>query len=120
MFCARNVKSLPIEITPEGYDLEQIECLMRTEKPKLFYMNPTFQNPTGYTVPTNQRKALVELAERYQCILVEDEVYHDIYFGDPPPRLFITIPRAMSFTFEASANMWPLACGYRCWRHVRS
>ena len=61
MFCATKCQALPIEITPEGYDLEQIECLMRTEKPKLFYMNPTFQNPTGYTVPTNQRKALVEL-----------------------------------------------------------
>lgn len=121
VFGQQNVKLLPIEITPEGYDLEQIECLMRTEKPKLFYMNPTFQNPTGYTVPTNQRKALVELAERYQCILVEDEVYHDIYFGDPPPLpFFITILRVMSFTFEASANMWPLACGYRCWLHVRS
>lgn len=62
--------------------------MMRTEKPKLFYMNPTFQNPTGYTVPVTQRKALVELAERYECILVEDEVYHDIYFGDPPPLPF--------------------------------
>lgn len=89
VFVQQNVKLLPIEITPEGYDLERIEGLMRAEKPKLFYMNPTFQNPTGYTVPITQRKALVELAERYQCILVEDEVYHDIYFGDPPPLPFL-------------------------------
>ncbi|MGG4107257.1 PLP-dependent aminotransferase family protein [Paenibacillus lautus] len=88
VFVQQNVKLLPIEITPQGYDLERIEGLMRAEKPKLFYMNPTFQNPTGYTVPITQRKALVELAERYQCILVEDEVYHDIYFGDPPPLPF--------------------------------
>lgn len=88
LFVQQNVKLLPVEITPQGYDLEQVEFLMRTEQPKLFYMNPTFQNPTGYTVPITQRKALVELAERYQCILVEDEVYHDIYFGDPPPLPF--------------------------------
>ncbi|SEK48841.1 DNA-binding transcriptional regulator, MocR family, contains an aminotransferase domain [Paenibacillus sp. cl141a] len=88
VFVQQNVNLLPIEITPQGYDLEHIEYLMRTEKPKLFYMNPTFQNPTGYTVPVTQRKALVELAERYECILVEDEVYHDIYFGDPPPLPF--------------------------------
>ncbi|AYB43977.1 PLP-dependent aminotransferase family protein [Paenibacillus lautus] len=88
VFVQQNVNLLPIEITPQGYDLEHIEYMMRTEKPKLFYMNPTFQNPTGYTVPATQRKALVELAERYECILVEDEVYHDIYFGDPPPLPF--------------------------------
>lgn len=88
VFVQQNVNLLPIEITPQGYDLEHIEYMMRTEKPKLFYMNPTFQNPTGYTVPITQRKALVELAERYECILVEDEVYHDIYFGDPPPLPF--------------------------------
>ncbi|VTR62776.1 PLP-dependent aminotransferase family protein [Paenibacillus lautus] len=88
VFVQQDVNMLPIEITPQGYDLEHIEYMMRTEKPKLFYMNPTFQNPTGYTVPATQRKALVELAERYECILVEDEVYHDIYFGDPPPLPF--------------------------------
>ncbi|WP_433940236.1 PLP-dependent aminotransferase family protein [Paenibacillus lautus] len=88
VFIQQNVNLLPIEITPQGYDLEHIEYMMRTEKPRLFYMNPTFQNPTGYTVPVTQRKALVELAERYECILVEDEVYHDIYFGDPPPLPF--------------------------------
>lgn len=88
VFVQQDVNLLHIEITPQGYDLEHIEYMMRTEKPKLFYMNPTFQNPTGYTVPATQRKALVELAERYECILVEDEVYHDIYFGDPPPLPF--------------------------------
>lgn len=88
VFVQQDVNLLPIEITPQGYDLEHIEYMMRTEMPKLFYMNPTFQNPTGYTVPATQRKALVELAERYECILVEDEVYHDIYFGDPPPLPF--------------------------------
>lgn len=84
-FIRQNVRLLPVEITPDGYDLERIEYLMSTEKPRLFYMNPTFQNPTGYTVPAKQRKQLLELAERYHCILVEDDVYRDIYFGDPPP-----------------------------------
>ncbi|MEK3734881.1 PLP-dependent aminotransferase family protein [Paenibacillus sp. FSL M8-0334] len=85
VFLRQNVRLLPVEITPEGYDLDRIEYLMRTEKPQLFYMNPTFQNPTGYTVPASQRKQLLELAERYKCILVEDDVYRDIYFEDPPP-----------------------------------
>lgn len=84
-FQQQGITLLPVSITPEGYDLDEVERLMKSERPRLFYMNPTFQNPTGYTVPAAQRKRLVELAERYQCLLVEDDVYHDIYFGSPPP-----------------------------------
>ncbi|MFB9329130.1 PLP-dependent aminotransferase family protein [Paenibacillus aurantiacus] len=84
-FHQQGITLLPVEIAPEGYDLDEVERFMKTERPRLFYMNPTYQNPTGYTVPAAQRKRLVELAEKYQCLLVEDDVYHDIYFGSPPP-----------------------------------
>jgi GntR family transcriptional regulator of abcA and norABC len=80
---------VPVDIYPSGYDLEQVELCMRRFKPQLFYLNPTFHNPTGYTVPAKQRKRLVELAEQYRCLLVEDDPFHDIYFGqEPPPPLF--------------------------------
>lgn len=85
---------LPIEIHPDGYDLEQVELLMQQYKPRLFYLNPTFQNPTGYTVPVEQRKKLVELAERYHCLLVEDDPCRDIYFGNEPPLPFFSYDTA--------------------------
>ncbi|WDM23300.1 PLP-dependent aminotransferase family protein [Paenibacillus polymyxa] len=73
------------DIRPEGYDMDQIEWCMKTEKPRLFYMNPTFHNPTGFTVPDEQRKRLPELAERYGCLIVEDDSTYDISFGRKPP-----------------------------------
>ncbi|MEK3948322.1 PLP-dependent aminotransferase family protein [Paenibacillus sp. FSL H7-0703] len=73
------------DIRPEGYDMDQIEWCMKTEKPRLFYMNPTFHNPTGFTVPDEQRKRLPELAERYGCLIVEDDSTYDISFGQKPP-----------------------------------
>ncbi|UQD52040.1 PLP-dependent aminotransferase family protein [Bacillus methanolicus] len=76
---------IPVDVYPYGYDIEQVERNMKQYKPRLFYLNPTFHNPTGYTVPTEQRKKLVELAEHYQCLLVEDDPFHDIYFGHEPP-----------------------------------
>lgn len=76
---------IAIDIGPFGYDLHQVEHAMQTWKPKLFYLNPTFHNPTGYTVPIKQRKQLVELAEQYQCILIEDDPVRDIYFQQKPP-----------------------------------
>ncbi|MDB4867080.1 MAG: GntR family transcriptional regulator, partial [Cohnella sp.] len=75
----------PVDIHPYGYDLERVEALMRRFKPRFFYMNPTYHNPTGYTVPAHVRKELVELAERYQCLLIEDDAFHDMYFEESPP-----------------------------------
>jgi GntR family transcriptional regulator, regulator for abcA and norABC len=89
IFKSQQAQMLTVDIHPDGYDLEQVEMLMKTYKPRLFYVNPTFHNPTGYTVPTAQRKKLVELAEEYHCFIVEDDAYHDIYFEQaPPPPLY--------------------------------
>jgi len=76
---------LPVEIGKDGYDLQQVEALMQTHRPRLFYLNPTFHNPTGYTISAEQRKRLVEIAGRHHCLLVEDDPYRDIYFGKEPP-----------------------------------
>lgn len=86
IFRQQGARLLPVDIYPDGYDLERVEELMRSYKPRFFYMNPTFHNPTGYTVPSSQRKQLVELAERYRCLIIEDDAFHDMYFDKPPPK----------------------------------
>lgn len=89
IFQQQGAKIIPVDIHPYGYDLEQVESYMQQYKPRLFYLNPTFHNPTGFTVPTKQRKQLVELAEKYRCFLIEDDPFRDIYFDrQPPPPLF--------------------------------
>ncbi|WP_163100368.1 PLP-dependent aminotransferase family protein [Peribacillus alkalitolerans] len=81
---------VPIDIRSSGFDLDLIEELMKQHKPRLFYMNPTFHNPTGFSVPAEQRKRLVELAEIYNCLIVEDDPFHDIFFDKEPPPPFFT------------------------------
>lgn len=88
IFRREGARLVPVEITPLGYDLEKVEALMKKYKPRMFYMNPTHHNPTGYTVPARQRKLLVELAERYRCLLVEDDPFRDMYFEKKPPPPF--------------------------------
>ncbi|MCP1358877.1 PLP-dependent aminotransferase family protein [Aneurinibacillus migulanus] len=90
IFRQQGAHIVPIDIYPGGYDLEQVESCMRQYKPRLFYLNPTFQNPTGYTVPPEQRKRLVDLAEQYRCLLVEDDPFHDAYFDREPPLPLFT------------------------------
>jgi GntR family transcriptional regulator, regulator for abcA and norABC len=89
IFRHQNATIVPIDIGRDGFDLDLVERLMIHYKPRLFYMNPTFHNPTGFSIPTGQRKRLVELAETYKCLIIEDDPFHDIYFDkEPPPPIF--------------------------------
>lgn len=94
IFRAQGAQIVTVDIHPEGYDLEQVEYYIKQYKPRLFYLNPTFHNPTGYSVSVEQRKKLVELAEQYRLLLIEDDAYHDIYFDQAPPPPIYTYDSA--------------------------
>jgi DNA-binding transcriptional MocR family regulator len=69
--------------------LDELEDLILRYRPKLLYTNPTFQNPTGYTLPLGSRRDLLKLAQRYRLPVIEDGTYQDLWFtSEPPPSLF--------------------------------
>lgn len=85
VFEQKGAKLVPINIDANGYDLVQIEQAMKKYKPRFFYLNPTFHNPTGVCISAEQRKQLVDLAAQYKCLLIEDDTCYDIYFDQKPP-----------------------------------
>lgn len=74
-----------------GIDLEHLEQVTaRLERegtrPKLLYVVPNFQNPTGKLLPQDRRRALLAWAERHDCLIVEDDPYGALYFeGEVAP-----------------------------------
>lgn len=68
---------------------EALEPLLRQEpRPKLLYTIPTFQNPTGATIPDERRRAILSMTRAANVAVVEDDPYGDIYFTpDPIPPL---------------------------------
>ncbi|WP_163536183.1 PLP-dependent aminotransferase family protein [Gracilibacillus sp. YIM 98692] len=50
--------------------------------PKLLYTIPTFQNPTGTTMTEARRKHVIELAETYDFLILEDDAYGELYFDE--------------------------------------
>ncbi len=69
-------------------DMDELEDLLVRYRPKLIFTDPTFQNPTGLTMPIRARRELLKLAERYRVPIVEDATYRELYFHDvPPPSL---------------------------------
>ncbi|MGI8747764.1 MAG: PLP-dependent aminotransferase family protein, partial [Deinococcus sp.] len=82
IFRSHGLKVVGVPLTTDGLDLEQLEALVAEHRPRLLYTIPTFQNPSGHTLDAGQRRELVDLAERGDFLVVADEVYQHLSFGD--------------------------------------
>ncbi len=89
-----------------GVDTEALEKLIAQHQPKFVYVIPTFGNPTGALLNLERRKKLLELAVKYQTLMVEDDPYGDLYFQDAPPPSLL----ALSAQVPGSRD-WLVHCG---------
>jgi 2-aminoadipate transaminase len=73
----------------DGMDTDDLErVLAANPRAKLIYTVPDFQNPTGVTLSLARRRRLVELANRYDVLVLEDSPYRELRFaGEPIPTL---------------------------------
>ncbi len=79
---------VPVEIDEDGMIMEDLEDKIRQYHPKLLYTIPTFQNPTGKTLPENRRRKVADLAAEYHMIVAEDDPYRDLrYSGASVPSI---------------------------------
>ncbi len=71
----------PVRTDEGGMDVDDLErVLERTPRARLLYTMPDFQNPTGVTLALDRRRRLVELANRFNVLVVEDTPYRDLRF----------------------------------------
>ncbi|WP_306024469.1 MULTISPECIES: aminotransferase class I/II-fold pyridoxal phosphate-dependent enzyme [Paenibacillus] len=75
-----------IEVTKDGIDLGRLEDIFKTRDIKFFYTVSRFHNPTGYRYSNEEKKRIVELAQKYDVYIIEDD-----YMGDMDPD---SIPRS--------------------------
>ncbi len=80
------VVSLPTD--EHGLIVAGLEERLAQLHPAMLYLIPTFQNPTGATLPRERRERLVQLSREYDFLIVADEVYHFLnYTVTPPPSV---------------------------------
>jgi DNA-binding transcriptional MocR family regulator len=65
----------------DGPDVEAMEALIREHRPKLFFTNTILHNPSGATISQPVAYRILQLAEKYNLILVEDDIYGDFHPG---------------------------------------
>ena len=78
MFQARCVGCLTDD---HGIVPEDVEQKIRELHPKMVYVIPTFQNPTGKTLPEDRRQRLAELGSEYDVLILEDDPYRDLRYS---------------------------------------
>jgi len=79
---------VPVDSDEDGVKVDELEEVFKREHPKLFYVIPTFQNPTGRTLSLPRRKRIAELAAQYGVVVAEDDPYRDLrYAGEELPSI---------------------------------
>jgi DNA-binding transcriptional MocR family regulator len=91
-----NLTSVPSD--DNGIQVEVLEKILQTfqrqgKQAKLFYLVSTFNNPSGISLGVERRKIITDLAQKYGLLVIEDDVYHQLWYdGPPPPSLFHKAP----------------------------
>lgn len=83
MFQAR---CIAVECDEKGMVMEDLERKIKEYSPKFIYVIPTFQNPTGKTLPADRRQRIAELGSEYDVIVLEDDPYQELRYSGEPLR----------------------------------
>lgn len=88
-FRSYECKLVGVDIEEDGMDIDMLENVLReNDDVKMIYTIPTFHNPTGTTMSLEKRKKLLQLASKYNILILEDNPYGDLRFdGDEIPTL---------------------------------
>jgi 2-aminoadipate transaminase len=106
-----------VEIDGEGMRVDQLEAALAELKsqgirPRFIYILPNYQNPTGATTSLERRKRIVELAEEYDTLIIEDDAYFDLrYEGDALPTIHSLDPHGRTLYLGTLSKT--LAAGFR-------
>ncbi|MBO1331273.1 PLP-dependent aminotransferase family protein [Streptomyces sp. VRA16 Mangrove soil] len=85
------LRTAPVPVTDEGWDAELFAATLRQSAPRLAYLIPDFQNPTGRLMPAGQRRRLIAAARATGTWLVVDETVADIGLDVPTPPPFASL-----------------------------
>ena len=82
----------PVRLTEEGMDIDALKSVLSCS-PKMMYVVPNFQNPSGISYSLENRREVAALIDGTSVLLVEDDPYGDLrYVGSPEPSFELFVP----------------------------
>jgi len=83
------VRHVPMDddgLIPEALEQALLECRARGDRVKFLYTVPNYHNPAGVTLSEPRRRAIIDLADRYDLLVIEDNPYGLLGFDHEPMR----------------------------------
>jgi len=98
---------IPIPVGVDGARIEALADILATRSPRVVYLNPTFQNPTGTVMPDAARAEVARLVTRHQVALIDDCAVDETTIGEePPPPLAAYAPEAPILTVGSTSKVF--------------
>jgi len=88
IFADYGLRVASIRTDESGLVIDDLIHALSESTPKFVYIVPTFQNPSGHTLPQERREQLVELAKKHNFLILADEVYQFLCYTQTPPKSF--------------------------------
>lgn len=80
-FRSYGVRLAGVPVDENGMDMQALEEQLKTQKNVRFiYTIPNFQNPTGVCLSDARRRQMYALAQKYNCLILEDNPYGELRF----------------------------------------
>jgi len=86
IFDARGVTYVEVRADADGIRPDDVERVFAEYRPRLLYLNPIAQNPTGWVLPQRRGKQIVALARRYDVVILEDQTGWQLTYDAPAPK----------------------------------
>ena len=112
-FALAGARVVPVACDDDGLVPEAVAAAASRERPVLLYTIPTFQNPTGRTLPLERRAAVARVAAEHGLWIVEDDPYGELRYDGAPVAALATRPGAEDRTLALSTLSQIAAPGLR-------
>ena len=107
------MRAIEIATHPKlGIDLDALASALERERIAACMVMPNFQNPLGFQMPDERKAALVELLARREVPVIENDVYHELYYGEARPSALKTFDR-QGLVLHCASFSKSLSPGYR-------
>lgn len=90
-FRKQGAQCISVPSDDDGIIPEAMEEILKKRRVRLLYTIPNYQNPSGRTSPPQRRAAILELAEKYDIPVFEDDPYHYLGYDEEPPSTYIKL-----------------------------
>ena len=83
-FFSRSARLIDIPLEREGIHIGRLEKTVKETRPKLIYVMPNFQNPTGISYTRQKKEEIIALSEKYDFMILEDDYLNELSFIEEP------------------------------------